>query len=388
MAGELLIADLLISPGPGEWHAAWVDNDRAVELYVERGDTKPAGSRHLGRVVRVVAALDAALVDIGDERPGFLPLRDVPEGVKAEEGARLVVEVRREAWQDKAPRLTARITGLDHAERAPRLDPPAQLFPEPGLAAALALRLPFAPRRVATDDAAILAKLRRAFPDATIAQRAAPEWPIDLDALLEAALSSSLTLSQGGTVYIEETRAATLIDVDTGTPETGSAGRAALAANLAAARLIARELQLRNIGGAVVIDFVGLDRRGHREQVRQAFEAALAHDPMKPQLLGWTRLGHIELMRPRRGRSLADAMLDPGSRAKRPIAIAHEALRRVQREARANPAANWRLSVPRVVEATLRGPAGAALKALEARLGRRIAIEAMADQEGFDIRPF
>jgi ribonuclease G len=386
MADERLIADLLIAPGPGEWRAAWVENDEALEFYVERGDTRPAGSRHLGRVVRIVPALDAALVDIGDERPGFLPMRNVPEGMQAEEGARLIVEVRREAWQDKAPRLTAKIAGLDHAERAAQLDPPAQLLPEPGLAAALALRLPAPPRRVATDDAAVLAELRRAFPDATIMHRAAPEWPIELDALFEAALAPSLALSQGGTVHIEETRAATLIDVDTGTPETGSATRAALAANLAGARLIARELRLRNIGGAVVIDFVGLERRGHREQVRQVLEAALAHDPMKPQLLGWTRLGHIELMRPRRGRSLADAMLDRASRAKQPVAVAHEALRRVLREARANPASNWRLAVPREVEAALRGPAGAALKALESRLGRRIAIETSAAQEGFDIR--
>ena len=79
-------------------------------------------------------------------------------------------------------------------------------------------------------------------------------------------------------------------------------------------------------------------------------------------------------------------MLDWASRAKQPVAVAHEALRRVLREARANPASNWRLAVPREVEAALRGPAGAALKALESRLGRRIAIETSAAQEGFDIR--
>src|SRR5271155_1824396 len=98
MAGELLI-----SAGPGEWRAAWVDGGEAVELYVERGDTKPAGSIHLGRVVRVVPGLAAALVDIGDARPGFLPLRELPDPAP-QEGARLVVQLRREAWQDKAPR--------------------------------------------------------------------------------------------------------------------------------------------------------------------------------------------------------------------------------------------------------------------------------------------
>jgi Ribonuclease G/E len=383
MAGELLI-----SAGPGEWRAAWLEDGDAVELYVERGDTRPAGSRHLGRVVRVAPALDAAFVDIGDERPGFLPLREVPDGAKTEEGAPLIVQVRREAWQDKAPRLTATITEPGLAERAAKLDPPAQLFPPPGLAASIAMRLPGVPQRIATDEIAILAELRGAFSSTEIGHGAASDWPVDLDALFEAALSPRLALSRGGTVHIEETHAATMIDVDTGTPATGSAARAALGANRAAARLIARELRLRNIGGAVVIDFVGLDRRGEREQVRQALETALAPDPMKPQLLGWTRLGHIELMRPRRARSLADAMLEPGSRVKRPIVLAHEAIRRVLREARANPAASWRLTASREVAAALRGPAAAALRSLEERLGRRITLTTRSGDSGsFDVSP-
>src|SRR5580704_13204224 len=198
--------ELLISAGPGEWRAAWVEDGEAVELYVERGDTKPAGSRHLGRVVRVVSALDAALVDIGDERPGFLPLRDVPEGTQATEGARLIVEVRREAWQDKAPRLTAKTAEPELVGRASELQPPVQLVPAPGLAAALALRLPALPQRIVADDTAPLAELRRAFSGAAISHRPATDWPVDLDALFDAALSPSLALHQGGTVHIEETR--------------------------------------------------------------------------------------------------------------------------------------------------------------------------------------
>ena len=377
------MAELLIAAGPGEWRAAWVEDGDAVELYVERGDTKPPGSIHLGRIVRMVPALDAALVDIGEDRPGFLPLRDIPPKVKAEEGARLIVAVRREAWADKAPRLTAKIA--DPPALVADLVPPAQLFPPPGLAVALALRLPEMPRRIVADDAAILAELRTAFPKAEIAQQDPADWPIDLDAAFDAALAQSLALDRGGAVHIEETRTATMIDVDTGTPEGGSSARAALAANRAAARLIAGELRRRNIGGAIVIDFVGLGRRDHREQVRQTLEAALTADPAKPQIFGWTRLGHLEVTRPRRARSLADAMLEPGARAQQPVALAHEVLRRLAREARANPAVSWRLTVPHAVEAVLKGPAAAALKALETRLGRKIAIATAPVGAGFDI---
>jgi Ribonuclease G/E len=380
-----MAGDLLIAAGPGEWRAAWVEDSAARELYVERGDTKPAGSRHLGRVVRIVAALDAAFIDIGDERPGFLPLRDARWDTLPAEGAPVVVEVRREAWQDKAPSLVGK--PADAPAPPPGLDPPAQLFPAPGLAAALALRLPGTPRLVIAEDAAITPQLRAAFPQAELSTRSADAWPVDLDAAFESALAVSLGLPGGGSAHFEETRAATLIDVDTGTPARGSSRRAALAANRTAATLIARELRRRNIGGAVVIDFVGLDRRDHRAQVERTLGAALSGDPAKPQMLGWTRLGHFELVRPRRARSLADAMLEPGRRDKQPAVIAHEALRQLQREARALPAAAWRLRVAPAVATALRGPAADALRLLQARLARRVAIETVAGLEGFDIAP-
>src|SRR5881398_2357864 len=100
---------LLIAAGPGEWRAAWVEDGAAVELYVERGDTPPAGSIHLGRVVRRTPGLDAVLVDIGAERPGFLPVRSASADLGLDEGARVVVQVRREAEQGKGARLSTRI---------------------------------------------------------------------------------------------------------------------------------------------------------------------------------------------------------------------------------------------------------------------------------------
>ena len=39
--------ELLISAGPGEWRAAWIEDGVAAELHVERGDTPPAGTIHL-----------------------------------------------------------------------------------------------------------------------------------------------------------------------------------------------------------------------------------------------------------------------------------------------------------------------------------------------------
>lgn len=382
--------DLLISAGPGEWRAAWLEDGLAAELFVERGDTRPAGGIHLGRVVRQVAGLAAALVDIGDERPGFLPIRAGPTA-DLHEGACVVVQIRREAQLGKGALLSARIVPHDRrgdpaapAALAAGREAPAQLDPAPGFAPALALRLPGEPDRILTDDPAVLRELRSAFAAAEVAHRAAEEWPIDLDGLFDAVLAPSLAVPGGGSLHIEEGRAAVLIDVDTGMPEEGSAERAALAVNRTAAQVIARQLRLRQLGGGIIVDFVGLDGSRPRERVRQAMAAALAGDPAKPEVLGWTRLGHLEIVRPRRLRPLSEAMLEPHGTRKGAVALAFEALRALAREARANPAANWQLVAAPGVAAALRGPGAGPLRALETRLGRRVAVVVA----GGDISPF
>jgi ribonuclease G len=387
---------LLIAAGPGEWRAAWVEGDAATELYVERGDTPPAGSIHLGRVVRRTPGLDAVLVNVGAERPGFLPVRGAAANPRLDEGARIIVQVRREAQPGKGARLSTHINprpagfDLDRlAAEAGRYEPPRQLDPPPTFAHALALRLPAEPEQILTDDAAIVPELRATLPKAEIAHRPAADWPVDLDAEFATALAPSLALPGGGSLHIAETPAAVLIDVDTGTPEEGSAERGALAANMAAAQAIARQLRLRGLGGGIVIDFVGFEGRGARDKLRQAMAAALAGDPAEPQVLGWTRLGHLEIVRPRHGRSLSAAMLEPPGVGKSSLALAFEVLRLVHREARAQPAANWRLVVSPGVEAALRGPAAAGLCVLETRLGRQIliTIEPNRERGAFDIVP-
>jgi ribonuclease G len=148
-----------------------------------------------------------------------------------------------------------------------------------------------------------------------------------------------------------------------------------------------RLMRLRQLGGGIVIDFVGLEGRGAREKVRQAMATALSGDPAEPQVLGWTRLGHLEIVRPRRGRPLSETMLEPQGVGKSHVALAFEALRLLQREARANPAADWRLVVTPAFDTALRGPAAAGLRAIETRLGRQIAITVEPDRarEAFDI---
>jgi ribonuclease G len=454
--------ELLIAAGPGEWRAALLEDGVAVELFVERGDRSEAGSIHLGRVRRLVPALGAALIDIGGDRPVFLPQAEVvPRGKRPHEGELVLVQIRREAQGGKAARATMAATlrgrfielivgrpglkggevltslsriagegadpriavrgeagadpaaGLRLLERAPldtlaaeaavlaerwrdvvdraaRLDQAARLYPMASFAAALASALPGMPGRVLVDDPGAIPDLRIAFSGIGVAHVPEVEWEIDLDGVFAEALSETVVLPGGGSVHFEPTRACMLIDIDSGTPETGSLERTGLATNLAAAAAIARHMRLRNLGGGIVVDFVGLDSRTSRDKVRRALAEAHSPDPAAPQILGWTRLGHLELVRPRRGRPLAEALLEPrpgGALVKTAVTVAHEALRALRRQARAQPGRQWRLIVAGDVSAVLAGSVASAVQNAEQRFARNIRIEADAgyDRERFQI---
>ena len=138
-----------------------------------------------------------------------------------------------------------------------------------------------------------------------------PEFALMREQLLEA-LDEDVTLPSGGWLRIESGSAATLIDVNSGSgeAEAGNAEAAFLRINQAAARAIARQLRLRNIGGIVVVDFIDLAARRARRQVVEALRQALAGDPAPCTVGEMSALGLVELTRRRRGRSLRESFTE------------------------------------------------------------------------------
>jgi Rne/Rng family ribonuclease len=129
----------------------------------------------------------------------------------------------------------------------------------------------------------------------------------DVSGQIGTALAPRIVLASGVEVLFEPGETLCAIDVDSASAggRQGRAPRRAVDVNVEAAPAIAQQLRLRNIAGTVVIDFVTMRSTYDRDKVQAVLAEALADDPVPTQLYGFTRLGHFELTRARRGATLA-----------------------------------------------------------------------------------
>lgn len=270
-------------------------------------------------------------------------------------------------------------------ERARSAPEPARLWrpPDPVLAAVVDEAGP-ALKRIVLDDAAVLAALRSQFPDRAfdlhlaIGAEAADALQA-IEAGIDAALAPDVALAGGGLIRIAETPALVAIDVDAGSHRLGGDAATSLAVNLQAAEAMVREIRRRELSGHIVMDFIAMRRSESRLKLLEALRAAFVGDRLETHVAGYTPLGKVELSR-RRVRPSLSARLSSGCPAcagsglvLTPEAVARRTLRAALHELSGPVGAASLVAAPPVA-ASLRGPAAEALAAVEARLGRRIAV--------------
>ncbi|MFA7430207.1 MAG: ribonuclease E/G [Rhodospirillaceae bacterium] len=434
---------------PGLTRVALLADGVVWEVHLFPDHLPMPGDLWLGRLKARVPGTAAAFIDLGSGPDAFLPAEDMPGGLPPE-GSAVLVEIAQAKRPGKGPKVTgavslggtvlvytplragvslsSRLTHkaerkrlqawgegavregegvvlrtaafevpesvLDAAlaegrtawadiERARRiLKPPCRLRPgQPPLAAALDGRTV---DKVLCAGAALADDARRARPDLAevvrvcgaglLAEESVPE-AIDL------ALARRVPLHGGGALTIETTAAVTAIDVDSGR-------RGEDAVNAAAITEIARQMRLRALAGAIVIDFAAPPRgaMAAKRALADSLAKALATDPARPQVIGVSGLGLVEVRRDRVRPPLADLLLGPTALAPpTPTAVALEALRRAVDHARTTPGSQPRLSVAPAVAAVLRGPLAPAVAEAERILGHSLEVMERAGAEGIDV---
>ncbi len=110
-----------------------------------------------------------------------------------------------------------------------------------------------------------------------------------------------VALPSGGEIVIEETEALVAIDVNTGSHKgTNRDGTGFIVqANLEAASEISRQIQLRNIGGLIIIDFIDMKQRKDRNAVYMRMKHEMRHDKAKTHVLPISQLGILQMSRQR-----------------------------------------------------------------------------------------
>ena len=350
-------ATVLVSASPGEVRTALLQDGVLTEAWVER-PARPDGVGDLqrGRVSALAPAMAGAFVALADGETGFLPESEAAAGRRpiaevVNEGMILPLRITRAAQGGKGPRVTARVTP-EEAARIAAAPPgaPRLVARGPSAAERLALRHPRAEVRV--DSAALAARLRGRLGE-TLRLVPAPAFDDALEAEFDILAGAEAPLPGGGRLLVHPTPALTAIDMDAGSAAGARGANAVLALNREALPDLARQIRLRNLAGAILVDFAGLSPR-RRESLAEPLKAALAAD-RHARLLGFTHLGLAEIVRDRIHPPLHEVLGLPPSPLTRGLA----ALRQAAREAAARPAARFALRATPAVIAALQDLPGA-----------------------------
>ena len=164
-------------------------------------------------------------------------------------------------------------------------------------------------QEVITDDAASYETLRAYFEQAGLPAEKLrfyedPTLPLknlySLEKIREETAGRRVWLKSGAYLVIDRTEAMTVIDVNSGKDEKDAQSpQAAETINREAAKEVARQLQLRNLSGMVMIDFINMKRPGAQEELLSFMRKETEKDPVYTKVLDITQLGIMELTRRR-----------------------------------------------------------------------------------------
>lgn len=412
--------EILINYSDYETRIAIVEDDRLVELYIERPQSERlVGNIYKGKIKTVLPGMQAAFIDIGYEKAAFLHASDIgdvshgqrfePEFVDEEPPAEIVRKSRRagietvlEAGQDilvhvtkepistKGPRVTTEISipgrylvllpdddhvrvsrkisswnekrrlkkivyplrpegfgfivrtegeGKEEADfrsdikrllklwsrlkkRWESVEPPALIHKEEEITTSI-IRDVFTEDvdRLLVDDRAeyrtIMSYVRHVMPNlkSRVELYKGETQLFDLYKLeseIEKTLDRRVWIKKGSYLIIDQTEAMVTIDVNTGRfVGKGDQETTILKTNLEAAKEIARQVRLRDIGGLIVCDFIDMSIRENRRRLFEEFKNAFRNDRAKRSILAVNEFGLVEMTRERIRPSLMQTFSEP-----------------------------------------------------------------------------
>ena len=118
---------------------------------------------------------------------------------------------------------------------------------------------------------------------------------------IKTSFGKTVSMSRGAYLVIEHTEALHVIDVNSGnrSNKAGSQEETALEVNIIAATEIARQLQLRDMGGIIVVDFIDMHSAENRNKLFQHLKEQMSFDRTKHKILPPSKFGLVQITRQR-----------------------------------------------------------------------------------------
>ena len=129
----------------------------------------------------------------------------------------------------------------------------------------------------------------------------------NIERQIEQTFQRKVPLPSGGEIIIDETEALIAIDVNTGSHKqrAGDEKNTIYAVNLEAATEIGRQIRLRNLGGLIILDFIDMKERRHRNAIYEKMVDLMSSDKAKTHILPISQLGIMQMTRQRQQESLS-----------------------------------------------------------------------------------
>ncbi len=368
--------------------AAVMENGKVTDFFISRGEVI-LGDVYLATVDNILPSIDAAFVNVGTDKMGFLHAQDVMgKGAlkdKLSPKQKLIVQVVKEPTGHKGPRVTTEISlpgrflvlmpnepgisiskKIENSKERARLKSVVSLIKPVGVGVIIrteaegqseadiqedleillekwnniitAAETMTPPNLLYRDQDLLYRTIREActedvkeiIVDTAFAmqrvQNILQNWHMnknvqvtlykgteplliatDIHKEIKAALNVKVNMPSGGYLFIQQTEALTVIDVNSGKFTSSSTqDETILKTNIEAVHEIARQLRLRNIGGMIIVDFIDMMSRADKLAMLEELEIALEPDKAKPQVGQISDLGLVELTRHRQGQSLSE----------------------------------------------------------------------------------
>lgn len=123
--------------------------------------------------------------------------------------------------------------------------------------------------------------------------------------------NNKVPLKSGGYIIVDKTEGMYVVDVNSGKSVKGSNIEAtAYSTNLEAAYEASRQIKLRNLAGIIVIDFIDMSNKFHKNEILDILNTSFAEDKNKTVIYPFTELNLVQIARRRLGKPILDYIME------------------------------------------------------------------------------